>query len=92
MKPVFDEPVFQKLYELEHPFFVNWAETKDRPRDELAIELAKERHDYLETEKRLKKWEDLAKNLIERLAKLGGNTAELQQELEKIKQFIQNAK
>ena len=45
MKHVFDEPVFQKLYEQEHPFFVNWAETKDRPRDELAIELAKERHD-----------------------------------------------
>lgn len=86
MKPVFDEPVFQKLYEQEHPFFVNWAETKDRLRDELAIELAKERYDQVETEKRLKQWKDFAKNLIEQLAKLGEDTTALRGDLEKLEQ------
>ena len=82
----YEQPELQKLHDEGHPFFVEWAKLQSWSQRELAIQLAKERHDQLETEKRLKKWEDLAKNLIERLAKHGENTTELQQELEKIRQ------
>ena len=40
MKPVFDDPGYQKLYEEGHPFFVKLVELRSWSREDLEVRLA----------------------------------------------------